>query len=59
VLLAGIFSLMTSPDAFDRGKAAATSLSKSAWSQAESATIEHNDCSSDRLRPSEVSPSTE
>lgn len=56
ILLAGIFSLMASPDILNHGKAAATSLGKSASFPMESMAVPSNDCSSNRHRPSETLP---
>lgn len=55
-LLAGIFSLMASPDILNHGKASATSLGKSASSAMGSMALPSNDCSPDRHRPSETLP---
>jgi len=56
ILVAGIFSLMASPDILNHGKAAATSLAKSASSPVASMAVRGDDCSSDRHRPSETLP---
>jgi hypothetical protein len=56
VLMAGIFSLMASPDVLDHGKAAATSLSKPVSSEAASKVEPTRDCSSDRRHTSETLP---
>ena len=56
VLLAGIFSLMASPDVLDHGKAAATSLTKPVSSEAGSKMELNRDCSSDPHRTSETLP---
>jgi hypothetical protein len=56
VLLAGIFSLMASPEVLDHGKAAATSLTKPVSSEAASKTEPNRDCSSDHRQQSEPEP---
>lgn len=55
-LLAGIFSLMASQDVSDRGKAAATSLTKPILSEGKSQTDPDPDCSSDRHHTSQTLP---
>jgi hypothetical protein len=56
VLLAGIFSLLTSPDVFDHGKAAATSLTKAVSPVTGSKIQPNRDCSAERHHPSEALP---
>jgi hypothetical protein len=56
ILVAGIFSLMASPDILNHGKAAATSLAKSASSPMGSIPVPSSDCAPDRHRPSETLP---
>lgn len=56
ILLAGIFSLMASPDILSHGKAAATSLGKTASSHMGAMAVPSNDCSSDHHRPSKTLP---
>ncbi len=52
MLLAGIFSLMASPDILDHGKAAATSASSHMGSTA----VPSSDCAPDHHRTSETLP---
>ena len=56
ILLAGIFSLMASPDILSHGKASATSFAKSTSSQMGSMALPSRDCSSDRHQTSEAAP---
>jgi hypothetical protein len=56
ILVAGIFSLMASPDILNHGKAAATSLAKSASSPMGSIPVTSSDCAPDRHRPSATLP---
>jgi len=56
ILIAGIFSLMASPDIVSHGKASATSFAKSASSHMGSMAVPSKDCSSDRHHTSETVP---
>ncbi|HKN86844.1 MAG TPA: hypothetical protein VJV04_08300 [Nitrospiraceae bacterium] len=56
ILLAGIFSLMASPDILSHGKASGASFAKSASSQMGSMAVPRTDCSSDRHQPSDTLP---
>ena len=56
ILLAGIFSLMASPDILNHGKAAAISLAKSASSPMGGTPAPSSDCAPDRHRALETSP---